>query len=28
MEDILDYVEKIEGLLKRIHKEDDNKRNF
>ncbi|HSR16637.1 MAG TPA: 30S ribosome-binding factor RbfA [Ignavibacteriaceae bacterium] len=28
IDDTLDYVEKIEGLIRRIHKEDDNKRNF
>jgi ribosome-binding factor A len=28
IDDTLDYVEKIEGLIRKIHKEDDNKRNF
>lgn len=27
IDDTLDYVEKIEGLLDRIHKQDDNKKN-
>ncbi|HVO72709.1 MAG TPA: 30S ribosome-binding factor RbfA [Ignavibacteriaceae bacterium] len=28
IDDTLDYVEKIEGLIRKIHKENDNKRNF
>lgn len=28
IDDTLDYVEKIEGLIRKIHKDDDNKRNF
>jgi ribosome-binding factor A len=27
IDDTLDYVEKIEGLIERIHKEDDNKKH-
>lgn len=27
LDDTLDYVEKIEGLIKKIHEEDDNKTN-
>lgn len=27
LDDTLDYVEKIEGLIKKIHKDDDNKTN-
>lgn len=27
IDDTLDYVEKIEGLIKKIHKDDDNKTN-
>lgn len=28
IDDTLDYVEKIEGLIRKIHKENDNKRDF
>lgn len=27
IDDTLDYVEKIEGLIKKIHEDDDNKKN-
>ena len=27
IDDTLDYVEKIEGLIKKIHEDDDNKSN-